>query len=79
MSSPKSQFSRDLKKVRDEGFEEGLQKGRQEILDFLEHAYLEAPDRPARSTPEAQAILQVARDASQHFQSKLNGKKRARR
>jgi hypothetical protein len=79
MSSPKSQWSRELKRVRDEGFEEGLQKGRQEILDFLEYAYLKSPTQPDRGTPEAEAILKIATDASQHIQSRMKSAKKGSR
>lgn len=79
MSSPRSQWSREIKRARDEGFDEGLAKGRQEILDWLEHAYMRAPERPDRNTPKAEAILEMASAASQHFQSKQKSKKGARR
>lgn len=78
MASPKSQWTRELKRARDEGFDEGLAKGRQEILDWLEAAYL-GPDGPDRSSPKGEAILQLARDASQHFNAKTKSKRGARR
>ena len=70
--------ARELKKARDEGFNEGLQKGRQEILDWLQKAYLEDPGRPDRGTPKAEAILELARDASAHFiaRAKKGGRRR---
>ncbi len=69
-----------VEEIRQEGFNEGLQKGRQEILDFLEYAYLSDPGRPDRGTPKAQAILEIADAASKHFQNKVNikGKKTRR-
>lgn len=60
-------YQRDIDRAREEGFNEGLKKGRGEILDFLQYSYLEAPDRPDRGTPKAEAILEVARDAQAHF------------
>lgn len=61
---------------RNEGFDEGLQKGRQEILDWLQAAYISAPDRPERGTPKAEAILEMAHAASEHFHTKLKGRRR---
>ena len=78
MASPKSQWTRELKRARDEGFDEGLAKGRQEILDWLEAAYL-GPKAPDRDSPEGQAILQLAKDASQHFNSETKSKRGVRR
>ena len=58
---------KELKKAYDEGVGEGLNQGRKEIFDWLEHKYLEAEDRPDRSSPEAEAILELTREARQHF------------
>lgn len=55
-----------LEDSRRMGHEEGLQKGRQEILDWLENAYMRDP-RPDRGTPLAEAILQMATAAREHF------------
>jgi len=66
-------------RIRQEGFDEGLAKGRQEILDWLEYAYLKDPGRPDRGTPKAEAILELAQAAQQHFIQKTNGKKRGSR
>lgn len=49
--------------------EEGLSEGRREILDWLQEKYLNDPDRPDRGTPEAEALLQLVREASQHISS----------
>lgn len=69
-----SKYRADVKKAREEGLAEGIQQGRKEILDWLEHAYLRDPGRPDRGTPKAEAILEVARDAHHHFSKK--GKRR---
>lgn len=79
MSAPTSQWTRQVKLVRKEGFDEGLAKGRQEIIDWLEAAYLGAPDRPDRDTPEAKAILKLAEDAAKHFKAKTKPKKKGAR
>jgi hypothetical protein len=67
---------KELKRARDEGFEEGLTKGRQEILDWLQRAYLDDPGRPDRGTPKAEAILEMASAASLHFQKRVKGRAR---
>jgi hypothetical protein len=60
-----------LEDAQQVGFQEGLAKGRQEVLDFLEHAYLTDQGRPDRNTPKAEAILEIARAASKHINLKL--------
>lgn len=75
MGRPKSVFAHDIERAKQEGFDEGLAKGRQEILDWLEHAYIKAPNRPDRGSVEGEAILQLARDASNHFKSQTKSKK----
>ena len=70
-------YQRDLDMARREGFEEGLAKGRQEILDWLEHAYIKDPNRPDRGTPKAEAILELAKDAALHFTVKSGKKSRS--
>jgi hypothetical protein len=65
---------RELEKIRKEAHEEGLQKGRQEILDWLENAYLNDPGRPDRGTPKAEAILELARAASIHFNKRVKNR-----
>jgi hypothetical protein len=66
-------------KIRQEGFDEGLAKGRHEILDWLEHAYIDDPGRPDRGTPKAEAILELAQAARQHFITKTNGRTNGRK
>jgi flagellar biosynthesis/type III secretory pathway protein FliH len=56
-----------LANARDEGYEDGLEKGRLEVLDWLQEKYL-ADDAPARGSKKAQALLQLAREAAEHFQ-----------
>ena len=63
--------SRDLQRAQRVGEDIGLRKGRQEILDWLEAAYLSDPGRPDRGTPKAEAILEMARDAANHFNEEL--------
>lgn len=62
-----SRHERDLEQSRRNGFREGLKKGHQDIVEWLQNAYL-GPNSPNRGTPEAAAILKLARDASLHFQ-----------
>jgi hypothetical protein len=64
-------YRRDITNARKEGFDEGLQKGRQEILDWLENAYLRDPGRPDRGTPKAEAIIELAQAAGMHFNKVL--------
>ena len=61
----------DVADARAEGHAEGLQKGRQEILDWLQNAYLNDPGRPDRGTPKAEAILEISRAAADHFLRKI--------
>lgn len=51
--------------------EEGRREGRQEVLDFLQQQYL-SEDAPDRGTPEAEAILAVARAAADYMGKKIN-------
>lgn len=73
--------SRELDDAYKVGHSDGLAKGRQEILDWLEHAYIHDPGRPDRGTPQADAILELARAAQNHFMTKLktNRKRGSRR
>jgi len=64
---PDSRIAQDLKRMRQEGREEGLKEGRREILDWLQNAYLDDPDRPDRGSPKAEAILELAKAANAHF------------
>jgi hypothetical protein len=65
---------RDLDHAHQVGFEEGLAKGRQEILDWLQNAYLDP--KVERGSHRGEAILQVAKDASNHFNNRTKGKGR---
>lgn len=68
-----------IESAREAGYEvghsEGLAKGRQEILDFLQHAYIEDEGRPDRGTPEAKAILELAKSCQLHIIELQKGKK----
>lgn len=48
------------------GVEEGFNRGRKLSLDFLQEKYL-ADDAPDRGTPEANAILTLVRELTQHL------------
>lgn len=56
-------------KVYDLGFKNGALHGFDELgqasLTFLQNKYITDDDRPDRGTPEAEAILKVARELSQ--------------
>jgi len=47
------------------GVEEGFNRGRKLSLDYLQEKYL-GEDAPDRGTPEANAILTLARELTQH-------------
>lgn len=53
-------------------FEVGRKQGREEMrvkaLSFLQDKYLKDANRPDRGTPEANAILKLARELSIHLQ-----------
>lgn len=51
------------------GFAEGRSKGRQEIVDWLEEKYT-GKGRPDRGTPEARAILELAREAALYMRGR---------
>lgn len=55
-----------LKRAFDDGVLEGRRKARKEFLDYLERRYT-AKDAPDRGTPEARAILVLAKDVGQYF------------
>lgn len=74
MADDKAKHRADVKAARDEGFQEGLDKGRREILDFLQRAYIEDEGRPDRGSPEARAILEVANKVAKHIQKLPKGK-----
>lgn len=67
---PMSKYRTDVKAAERQGFSDGLDAGRQEIIDWLEHSYLHDQGRPDRGTPKAEAMLELARDAYKHFSKK---------
>jgi hypothetical protein len=50
------------------GIQEGRQQVRVEVLSWLQHEYIDSPDRPDRDSPEAAAILSLARRLSESIQ-----------
>ena len=74
-----AQHERDLARARQEGYNEGLTKGREEIVDWLQNCYINDPGRPDRDSEKGKAILELARDASLHFRSLIKGKTKGRR
>lgn len=71
-------YRADIDLARKEGFLEGQKKGRQEILDWLETAYLTDMGRPDRGSPKAEAILTLAQEASVYFKKKTKGRMKSR-
>lgn len=69
--SVKDKLIEELTKARDEGFDDGIVRGRREILDWLQNAYINDVGRPDRGSPKAQAILEMANAAARHFKLKL--------
>lgn len=65
---------RGLKAAYDDGEQAGLDQGRLEIIDFLEQRYLKDADRPDRGTPQADAMLQLAREAADYFRPRVGTK-----
>jgi hypothetical protein len=63
-----------LTNAHDVGHQEGYEKGLQEILDWLEAAYITDSGRPDRGTDRAKAILEIARSAGRHIRSLKSGK-----
>lgn len=49
----------------------GLQRGRAEILSFLEDKYL-GEDAPDRGSTQGEAILTLAREAAEHLRGLAN-------
>jgi hypothetical protein len=66
-TAERSLSPKEAAKLREEGFQEGLNKGRMEIVDWLQAAYLDDEGRPDRGSPKAEAILEMARAAAAHF------------
>lgn len=62
---------RSTEKAYDLGFKIGAQHGydelRQEALTWLQHKYVEAPDKPDRGSPAAEALLELARELTNHL------------
>ena len=60
----------EIKKALDHAQEvgrlEGVDQGRREILDWLQSRYL-GENSPDRGSPEAQAVLTLAREASDYL------------
>lgn len=65
----------EAERLREEGRQIGLKEGRvegyQAILQWLEVEYLKKPNRPMNKSPEAEAILAVARAAGKHLRKLL--------
>lgn len=55
------------------GLKEGIQKGRKEALDYLQRAYIDDEGRPDRDTPQAAAILELARNVARHIRKLEKG------
>jgi len=53
--------------IFDAGRKEGRQQMRVEVLTYLQEKYLDAPDRPDRNTPKAEAILELAAELAEKF------------
>ena len=64
-----------LRIAEEVGHEAGLDQGRQEILKWIEDCYINDAGRPDRGTPEAEALLEVAKNAAKHI-SKLSKRDR---
>lgn len=62
-----SEIAQAMADARDDGYEDGLEAGRLEILDWLQAAYIADEGRPDRGSPKGEAILELARDAAAHF------------
>ena len=54
--------AKEMAKIRDEGYFEGVKKGHNDLLDMIEQKYM-APD-VARGSERGQAILDVARECT---------------
>ena len=59
-----------LEKAFDDGVAQGRNDERKALLRWLEAEYIDKPDRPDRGSPKGEAILQLAREAMEHFQEK---------
>lgn len=67
-------------RLREEGRQIGLSEGRiegyQAVLQWLEVQYLKAPNRPDRDSPQAEAVLELARSAGKHLRKLLKKEER---
>jgi len=81
VNDPKAKKNRqdlELKKSRDEGFRDGVRTGHQDLIDWLQDRYM-GSEGPERGTPQATALLTLARDASNHFKALDDRAKNKRR
>lgn len=62
----KNKYQRDIEQARLEGERDGRKQGHTDLIDWLQERYM-AADAPARGSVEANAILKLAREASEHF------------
>ncbi len=74
----RERYHRDISTARKEGELEGLEKGRKEILDWLEKEYTK-PGAPDRGSPEALAILKVTTAAAKYFRRRVEQDQRNQR
>ena len=75
-SNKEDRYRQDLVRIREEGFREGLKKGHADVFEWLQNAYLS--DSVERNTPEADAILKIAREAGAHFNPEVTSKRTRR-
>lgn len=57
-------------KLYETGVRDGVRMSHGEILSMLEQKYI-GPDAPARGTPKAQAILDLAHEIGNHLREKI--------
>ena len=60
-----------IRQVRDESYKEGKIEGYTDVLGWLEKKYLTDEDRPDRNSPEAKAILELAREIAAMVRGEL--------
>lgn len=65
------EIQRQIKEIEDQAYNRGHDAGLRAMLTWLEAKYINNPDRPDRGTPEAETLLQLAREASQHVRALL--------
>lgn len=71
----KSRQDQAIKRAEQVGFQKGLERGRREIIDWLQVAYT-GPNAPDRGSVEGDAILKLTRDATLHFRGLDQGRRR---